>query len=46
MSILDFGSGSGTNIYMLSKYGKVDVYEKNNKISNFLKKNLIEMELK
>ena len=38
MSILDFGSGSGTNIYMLSKFGKVDVYEKDNKTSNFLKK--------
>ena len=38
MSILDFGSGSGTNIYMLSKYGEVDVYEKDNKTSNFLKK--------
>jgi SAM-dependent methyltransferase len=38
MSILDFGSGSGTNIYMLSKYGEVDVYEKDHKTSNFLKK--------
>ena len=38
MSILDFGSGSGANIYMLSKYGEVDVYEKDNKTSNFLKK--------
>ena len=38
MSILDFGSGSGTNIYMLSKFGEVDVYEKDNKTSNFLKK--------
>ena len=38
MSILDFGSGSGTNIHMLSKYGEVDVYEKDNKTSNFLKK--------
>ena len=38
MSILDFGSGSGTNIYMLSKYGEVDVYEKDNKTTNFLKK--------
>ena len=38
MSILDFGSGSGTNIAMLSKYGEVDAYEKDNKTSNFLKK--------
>ena len=38
MSILDFGSGSGANIYMLSKYGEVDVYEKDHKTSNFLKK--------
>jgi len=38
MSILDFGSGSGTNINMLSEYGKVDVYEKDKETSNFLKK--------
>jgi len=38
MSILDFGSGSGTNINMLSKYGEVDVYEKDNKTTNYLKK--------
>tara|TARA_B100000780_G_scaffold205091_1_gene145730 strand:- start:807 stop:1523 length:717 start_codon:yes stop_codon:yes gene_type:complete len=38
ISILDFGSGSGTNINMLSDFGKVDVYEKDKTTSNFLKK--------
>ena len=37
INILDFGAGSGTNIRMLSKYGKVYVYEKDEKTSNFLK---------
>ena len=37
LNILDFGAGSGTNIRMLSKYGKVHVYEKDEKTSSFLK---------
>ena len=37
INILDFGAGSGTNINMLSKYGKVYAYEKDEKTSNFLK---------
>ena len=36
-SILDFGAGSGTNIEILAKLGKVDVFEKNKKMKNFLK---------
>ena len=36
-SILDFGAGSGTNIEILTKLGKVDVFEKNKKMKNFLK---------
>jgi len=38
MNVLDFGAGSGTNIGMLSYFGKVDVYEKDAKTSRFLKK--------
>ena len=38
IDILDFGSGSGTNIELLSKYGFVYIYEKNNKMKNLLKK--------
>ncbi len=37
LSILDFGSGSGTNIEMLEKFGKVYVYEKNQKAKDYLK---------
>ena len=37
INILDFGAGSGRNIRMLSKYGNVYVYEKDEKTSNFLK---------
>ena len=29
INILDFGSGSGVNIEILTKYGKVDLQEKN-----------------
>ena len=37
LNILDFGAGSGRNIRMLSKYGNVYVYEKDEKTSSFLK---------
>ena len=37
LSILDFGAGSGANIEILNKLGKVDVYETNQKMKNFLK---------
>ena len=38
LKILDYGAGSGANIEMLSKFGKVFVYEKNNDAQNYLKK--------
>ena len=38
LQILDFGAGSGTNIDVLSKFGKVHIYEKNKKMNNYLKK--------
>lgn len=34
--ILDFGAGSGANIEILTKLGKVDIYETNKKMKNFL----------
>jgi len=37
INILDFGAGSGRNIRMLSKYGNVYVYEKDEKTASFLK---------
>ena len=37
INILDFGSGSGTNIKMLNSFGNVYAYEKNIKASNFLR---------
>ena len=39
LNILDFGSGSGVNLKMLSKYGKVNIYEPHHKTKNYLKKN-------
>jgi 2-polyprenyl-3-methyl-5-hydroxy-6-metoxy-1,4-benzoquinol methylase len=38
ISILDFGSGNGSNLNTFSKFGKVDAYEKNLRIRNLLKK--------
>jgi len=38
LKILDFGSGSGTNIKILNKFGTVYVYEKNKQIREYLKK--------
>ena len=37
-NILDFGSGSGTNIDMLSSFGNVYIYEKNKIASDYLKR--------
>ena len=37
LSILDFGTGSGTNIEILNKLGRVDAYEKNLKMKKFLR---------
>jgi len=37
ITILDFGAGSGANIEILTKLGKVDVYETNTQAKNFLK---------
>mgnify|MGYP001348195863 CR=1 FL=1 len=36
--ILDFGSGSGTNVNMLAKFGNVDIFETNLKAKRYLKK--------
>lgn len=38
-NILDFGSGSGVNLDILKKYGKVDVHEKNDFARSILKRN-------
>ena len=38
LKILDFGTGSGTNIEVLRNYGIVEIYEKNKKMKSFLKK--------
>ena len=38
LKILDFGSGSGTNIKILNKFGTVYVYEKNKQMREYLKK--------
>ena len=44
LKILDYGAGSGTNIDMLSKFGKVFVYEKNKDAQNYLTKKFINNE--
>ena len=38
LQILDFGAGSGTNIDILSKFGKVHIYEKDKEMDSYLKK--------
>ena len=38
LKILDFGSGSGVNIFMLSKYGHVSIFETHKKTQKYLKK--------
>ena len=38
ISILDFGSGSGVNVNMLSKYGHVNIYEPHLVTRNYLRK--------
>ena len=37
LNILDFGSGSGVNIQMLSKFGFVNIYEPHSETRNFLR---------
>ena len=37
LDILDFGTGSGTNLKMLSKFGKVYIYEPHQPTKVFLK---------
>ena len=44
LKILDYGAGSGTNVEMLCKFGKVFVYEKNKTAQNYLKKKFINNE--
>ena len=39
INILDFGAGSGVNLDMLIKYGKVDIHEKNKFARSIIKKN-------
>ena len=36
LNILDYGAGSGTNVEILSSFGEVYVYEKDEKTSKFL----------
>ena len=38
LKILDFGSGSGVNLKMLSKFGLVNIYEPHKQTKKFLKK--------
>ena len=37
IKILDFGSGSGVNINMLSTFGQVSIYEPNKSAKSFLR---------
>ena len=38
LRILDFGSGSGTNVRMLAKFGNVDIFETNPEAKKYLKR--------
>ena len=38
LKILDFGAGSGVNLSMLSRFGRVNIYEPHKKTQKFLKK--------
>ena len=38
INILDYGAGSGVNINMLSKFGKVNIYEPHKQTTNYLLK--------
>jgi len=38
LKILDFGAGSGVNLSMLSRFGKVNIYEPHKKTQKFLRK--------
>ena len=40
LEILDFGSGSGVNVKMFSKFGFVNIYEPHNKTRFYLKKKI------
>ena len=40
LKILDYGSGSGTNIKILKKFGIVYLYEKNKEMKEYLKKKI------
>ena len=39
INILDYGSGSGVNVKMLSKFGKVDIFEPHKQTAKYLKNN-------
>ena len=39
INILDFGAGSGVNLNMLIRHGRVDIYEKNKFARSIIKKN-------
>ena len=38
INILDYGAGSGVNIKMLSKFGKVNIFEPHKQTAKYLKK--------
>ena len=38
INILDYGAGSGVNVEMLSKFGKVDIYEPHKETAKYLNK--------
>ena len=40
LKILDFGAGSGVNLSMLSRFGRVNIYEPHKKTQKFLKKKI------
>jgi len=46
IKILDYGAGSGVNIEMLSKFGKVDIFEPHKDREKYLKKKFINKKFK
>ena len=46
IKILDYGAGSGVNIEMLSKFGKVDIFEPHKDTAKYLKKKFINKKFK
>ena len=40
VTILDYGAGSGVNIGMLSKFGKVNIFEPHEQTARYLKKKI------